>query len=473
LSVDFKLYPQQARALTTPATEILYGGAMGGGKSYLMRVASIRYAIEAPGIVIYLFRRLYKELLANHIYTPGGYLEMLKPLIDAGDVKWAKTDNAFEFWNGSRIHLAHCQYEGDVYQYQGAQIQLLMVDESTHFTPFMIRFLRSRVRLGSFSVPKHLHGQLPRILYGSNPGGIGHHYFKSGFVDFGANKPFRAPANEGGMLREYIPAKLSDNVIMMRNDPEYAARVKGLGDDSLVKAMIEGDWDILSSGNFADLWRPKYHVVVPFKIPSNWRIDRGYDYGSSAPAANLWFAESNGEEFLDHLGRKCWVPSGSIFIIKELYLADEKNEGLRLTGTQQAVRIANAENSEAWGARVRPGPADTAIFSSEPGQDSIISMMQAQGLDYTQGDKSKGSRIKGVELMRNRLEAASRRPMEMPGIFVFNSCVHTIRTLPNLEQDPKNPEDVDTKGEDHIWDVIRYRLLRASKTVSRAPVEGT
>ena len=86
MPTDFKLYKPQQRALITRATEVLYGGALGGGKSYLARVASIIYSMEVPGLITYLFRRTFKEVLANHIHTPGGYLEMLHELIDAGDV---------------------------------------------------------------------------------------------------------------------------------------------------------------------------------------------------------------------------------------------------------------------------------------------------------------------------------------------------------------------------------------------------
>lgn len=472
MTVDIKLYPNQHRALMTDANEILYGGALGGGKSYLARVASIIYSLEIPGLITYLFRRTFKEVLANHVYTPGGYLEMLKDLIDSGDVVFSKSDFSFTFYNGSRIQLAHSQHESDIYTHQGAQIGFLIVDESTHFTPTMIRFIRSRVRLGSLEIPEKWKGKFPRILYTANPGNVGHHFFKSNFVDFGSGHVFEAPEDEGGMRREYVPAKLTDNKILLKNDPDYVKRVKGMGDSGTVKAMIDGDWESLSTGGFADLWRAKYHVVKPFNIPHTWKIDRGYDYGSSAPAACCWFAEANGEEFVDGEGNLAWVPAGTIFQISEVYFANKKLEGLRLSAREQARRIKQHEIDEGMHGRVRPGPADNAINDAPPGTKSIADDMAQEGITWERSIKSPGSRITGMQLLRTRLAASKQRPMEHPGFFVFSNCFHTIRTLPNLEADDKNPEDIDSNGEDHLYDVIRYKVLAKSREVSTAKVIG-
>src|SRR6056297_2695953 len=123
--IDLSLHEVQTTALTSPATEILYGGAAGGGKSHLLRVATILWGAEIKGLQLYLFRRLSDDLYKNHMTGPGSYPDLLAPWVETKMVKWNGSKNYWDFWNGSKIFLCHCQYEKDLIKYQGAQIGVL------------------------------------------------------------------------------------------------------------------------------------------------------------------------------------------------------------------------------------------------------------------------------------------------------------------------------------------------------------
>ncbi|MFZ9311870.1 MAG: terminase large subunit domain-containing protein, partial [Arenimonas sp.] len=134
-AIDLRLHPRQSQAFTSTATEILYGGAAGGGKSHLMRVAAIAWCVAIPGLQVYLFRRTYPELVANHLDGAGAFPALLAPWIATKWVSMNLSNLEIQFGNGSKIHLCHCQHEKDRFKYQGAEIHALLMDELTHFTP--------------------------------------------------------------------------------------------------------------------------------------------------------------------------------------------------------------------------------------------------------------------------------------------------------------------------------------------------
>jgi len=462
--IDIALHERQTDALLSEANEILYGGAAGGGKSMLMRCASVLYCAEISGLNVYLFRRLSDDLYKNHMTGSGNYMEILGPWIDAGHVKWNGSKNYWQFWNGSKIWLCHCQYEKDVIKYQGAEIHMLLIDELTHFTEMIYRYLRARCRLGGLIIPPKYLGKFPFILSGSNPGGVGHTWVRRTFVNFAAPMlTKRASKQDGGMLRAFIPAKLEDNPTMA-NDPMYRERLEGLGSKQLVKAMLDGDWNIVAGGALDDVWVTEKVQLPRFAIPSQWTVDRSFDWGSAHPFSVGWWAEANGEEVeLEDGGTLC-LPAGSLIRIDEWYGTKEigTNQGLKMSARDIAKGINAREKrmvDEGW-IKSLPiaGPADNQIYNvNEKESDSIASKMAEEGVEWTTSDKRAGSRINGLQLLRDRLKASISR--EGAGIYFMEHCISMFETLPVLPRDTKNIEDVDTNAEDHPYDEVRYKVL--------------
>lgn len=413
---------------------------------------SISMAIAVPGLQIYLFRREYGDLRKNHFEGPSSFMALLVDWIAAGYVKFNVSEMSISFNNGSKIHACHCQHEKDVYGYQGSEIHVLMMDELTHFTDTIYRFLRGRCRIGGLKIPDGTPWTFPRIISGSNPGGVGHTWVKASFVD--AAKPMQihqAADDEGGMMRQFIPAKMADNPT---GDPvAYRKALMGLGRPELIRAMLDGSWDIVAGGMFDDVWQGVIVPTIPAsKIPTGWKISRIFDWGSSKPFAMGWLAKADGTA-----APGGWCPKAGSFVqIAEWYGWNGKpDEGLRMTAAEIARGILLRETEMGIAGRVTTGTADSAIWTNENG-NCIADDFARVGVRWEPANKAPGSRVNGWELMRKLMRAAQQKPQEEAGLFIMDNCLQTIRTIPVLPRDKTKTEDVDSHAEDHIGDMLRY-----------------
>ena len=439
-----KLHKRQQDLYFSKATEILYGGAAGGGKSHAMRLIAISYALQVPNCQIYLFRRIFSDLAKNHIEGASGFNALL---IDFIKSKHATiTSDEITFWNGSKIYLCHCQHEKDVVKYQGAEIHILLIDELTHFSEKIYRFLRGRCRIGSLVVPAQFKEKLPLIICGSNPGGIGHDFVKQTFID--GCEPMqirRMPDAEGGMLRQFIPAKLADNPTMTLNDPLYAAKLEGLG-GALARAMLDGDWNCIDGAYFDNFDKAK-HIIEPFFIPHEWFKIRAFDWGYSKPFCVLWGAVSDGS-LVDCGGIKRSFPRGAIIIYREFYGCTGKaNEGLK----KHAGDIAKNTKEMQQGEKMNDMVADPAIFDVSTGE-SISEQMAKEKIHWRPADNK---RVAGWQQIRARFSGQDNKPL----LYFFNSCKNLIRTLPIMQYDNSKPEDLNSDLEDHAVDTLRYLCM--------------
>lgn len=456
MSTNFNLHPKQTFVLETEANEILYGGAAGGGKSHLLRIIAILLLLYIPNIQIYLFRRLRPDLLSNHMDGESGFRNLLAPWVASGQV--SIVEDEIRHKNGAKIHLSHCQHEKDVYKYQGAEIHVLLIDELTHFSDFIYRFLRNRVRMPP-KIPDAVyeifskHFTLPRIICGSNPGNLGHQFVKQTFID--ALKPFEVKQmspEEGGMKRQYIPAMLEDNPTLMINDPGYELRLQGLGSPDLVKAMRYGLWDITAGAALEKLRRDK-HMIRDFRVPQTWTKFMVIDWGSAKPFSVGWYCVV--EENMVLKAKDEWperlIPKGALIRYREWYGWNGKpNEGCRLESKTVARQILDIEEDAGEEMDYRVG--DSAMWAEHDGASVQENMYDATNGRFLM-EQSKKGRKGNFEEVRARIAGDEDGPM----LYVTAGCRHFWRTVPDLQLDQRDPEKgPDTEQEDHVFDDVQY-----------------
>jgi len=460
--IVLQLHPKQKLALECPADEVVYGGAAGGGKSGLMRAASVDWCMKVPGLQVYLFRRNRIDLIKNHFQSSWSYRDILAPLIATGHARIVLSNNQIRFWNGSVIHLCFWQREEDRTRYQGADIHVLLIDELTHFKESEYRFLRGRLRLGGLPIPPGLKTRFPRVLCGTNPGGVGHVWVKEGWVDKGEFVVERMDKTEGGMLRCFIPARTDDNPTL---DADYEDKLSGLGDPLLVRAMLDGDWEIVAGSMFGSTWRRELHTCDPFPIPADWSIWRGADDGFADPHAVVWITKD--------------PKTGTHYIIDELYRSGMLPEDVaRKTKQIDAQITRESPEGPVPNHQAITGILDSAAFGDTGTGIPRGVAFNKLGLYYRPCIKWQGCRAAYAQHFHRLMAPNPKTPIAgqpgkfWPSIRVFRNCKEFIKRVPNLPRDERDPEVIDDDAEDHIFDAAAYGLMWKTNEFRRASKTG-
>lgn len=407
--------PQPKQELFFAAREryVCYGGARGGGKSWCVRHKAVLMAARYAGLRVLILRRTLIELRENHIRP-------LRQLL-RGVAEYRATDKTFEFPNGSLIVFGYCDSEGDVDQYQGQEYDVIFLDEATHFTDYQYATLTAALR-GANKFPK-------RMYLTCNPGGVGHAWVKRLFID----RDFR----EGERPEDYvfIPARVTDNQILMARDPEYVRRLDNLP-HGLREAWRDGSWDVFAGQYFTE-WNRALHVVEAFQPPEGWRWYVTMDYGLDMLAALLIGVDALG----------CAYVVGEVYEGRDL---GEGHDGLIVSEAAEAVkRLAAGRAVTAYLA-----PPDLWNARQETGK-SVADIFAEHGVYLT---RTGNNRVDGwlavKEWLKPRLceDGVSR-----PRLRVFPGCRHLIRTLPLLQYDERRPNDVSNTPHEltHAPDALR------------------
>ena len=404
--------PKQEQFLRSLRRRVCYGGARGGGKSWVVRAKATLLALNYPGIKIIILRRTYADLWQNHVLE-------LRKLLEPDIATYRDSEKAMVFPNGSRIRFGYCAAEADVLQYQGQEYDIMFLDEATQFTEYMYNCLVASNR-GANEFPH-------RMYLTCNPGGVGHAWVKRLFID----RDYTEAENPDDY--EFIPAKVYDNKVLVDKDPEYVRMLETLPED-MRKAWLDGDWNVFAGQYFRE-WRDDIHIIDPIEIPGWWRRYFAMDYGLDM-LAGYWIAV-DGE--------------GQAYVYREVY-----QSGLIASEAAQKIKeLTCGENIDQWLA-----PPDLWNRRNDTGR-SVADIFAEQDIPLTRVDND---RINGWQDVHEWLkpydtvDEVTGEPKKTAGLRFFRSCRNVIRCLPMIQYDEHKANDVAKEPHEltHAPDAIRY-----------------
>lgn len=432
INIPYEPNKKQYMFHESDADEVVYGGAKGGGKSCALVMEALAYGLEYAGAEMYIFRETYDDLEANIIRE---WKEKVpKELYEYNEGKHFAT-----LINGTVIKFRYIRNYADAEGYQGRSMDWVGVDELTKHEKRSIQVLLSCLRS-----PK---GFPPKFRGTCNPGGIGHSWVKEDYIEATGYGEKVVIDEITSNTRMFIPAKVYDNEVLMKNDPKYVKRLENLPDKEK-KAFLYGDWDIFEGQYFGEFKR-EIHVIEPFVIPEHWRKYITLDYGLDMLAV-LWIA-------IDE--------QGNAFAYKELY---ESN----LIISEAAKRIKEVNGTDEIYKKY--APPDLWNRRQETGK-SAADIYKENGVVLT---KTSNDRVQGWYNVKEWLKPYKSKDEQtgeeitIASLRIFKNCLNLIRTLPQLQHDEKNPNDVATEPHEltHINDALRGFCITRPKP-SIKPIE--
>ena len=396
---------QQKKFFASRARYTAYGGARGGGKSWALRRKLVGLCLRYPGIRCLLVRRSYGELRQNHVL----------PLLSEYDglLSWHESEKRLTLPNGSSISLGFCSSDRDVLRYQGQEFDIIAIDEATQLSEYQFSIFKACLR-GVDDFPR-------RMYLTCNPGGIGHAWVKRLFVD----RVFHQ--NEEPQDYRFIPARVWDNPVLQKADPDYVRQLESLP-QKLREAWLDGRWDVFE-GQFFPEFQADVHVLSPDEIPTEIRRFAALDYGFDMLAALLLGVDER----------------ENLYVIREICRPEltlrEAGAAVAELCRGNAVEYVVA-SPDLWNRRQDTGRSGFEVMQAVPGMPPMTA--------------ADNRRVPGWRILRQFLA-----PGDGPFLRISSDCRELIRCLPALLCDPQTPEDA--SGEPHAVthapEALRYAVM--------------
>jgi hypothetical protein len=419
-------------------TAVGYGGARGGGKSHwMLSQLGADDCQRVPGLKCLLLRKVGKANLEH-------FEDLRQRLFNRLPHEFSAFRGILTFANGSRIIAGHFQNDRDVDAYLGLEYDVIGIEEATTLTSRKFQDITTCCR--SSKVLADGRHWRPRIYSTTNPGGVGHAWYRKQFV---------APMLEGREREtRFIPARVGDNAF---NNPEYRKVLESLTGWQK-RAWLDGDWDI-AAGQFFTQFRREVHVIEDFDDARAVEWFAALDYGHvHYTVCLLGCRDGDGNTFIvDEHAERLWLPQRHAAAIKAM-LARHKRGDRRLELGDLRRFVAGAD-----------------VFSRQSDGTTVAAQYARHGITLRCGYTD---RVNGwAEIMQGLgdVEAGIR-----PTLFIHRRCGRLIETLPALQHDPHKPEDVlkvdadeEGVGGDDAADALRYLVATKSREVRVRKLKGT